>query len=63
MVHTHLMDMVILSGVLRVVISDPDGAPVSVPRGQSASGVVACGNQGYYYGAQSRIIQCAGKTK
>ncbi|WOH00078.1 hypothetical protein DCAR_0519434 [Daucus carota subsp. sativus] len=33
MVHTHLLDMVILSGVLRVVISGPDGAHVSVPRG------------------------------
>ena len=35
-----------------------------MPKGQSASGVVAYGNQGYYYGTQRRNKTCQmGKNK
>ncbi|WOH09294.1 hypothetical protein DCAR_0728750 [Daucus carota subsp. sativus] len=49
MAHMHLVDMVILSGVLRMalMVRGPHGAPVSVPIGQSASAVAAYANQGY----------------
>ena len=44
MVHMHLPDMVILSGVFRVALMVH---LVSVPIGQSASAVAAYANQGY----------------
>ena len=51
MVHMHLPDMVILSGVFRVALMVH---LVSVPIGQSASAVAAYANQGYDYGGRWR---------